>query len=317
MGSVMANRFLFTFHVPIFLIISGMFFSSKEGFVKKRFIRTIKPYTTTVVILYLIMLSKSVLKMILHRAEASEISSLTIQMIKEYLYGSGSRSDFFSWNLPAVGAIWFFWGLFWGSLIVYFVNKLIPEKMELLKFTIICAFLAASIISAKYTWLPLSVQSGASSAIFIYIGYYEKKNQLIEKHTNTAALLIACVCWGGGIFVSYYQANMSLVRSFLPCPVINVVGAVAASYLIIVFAGKMDQSEYVSGSVPYKFLCFWGKCSGIVMCVHLMELRTVNYSRIMQLGIAGAGSVVVIKITIITFGTWFIQRTDKLRKLFE
>ncbi len=310
-GSI--EKFVFTFHVPIFLIISGLFFTPRDGLIKKRFTQMVKPYLSTGLIMYLIVLCKTLVKLVLHRAKFYEFTSITLNAILGMLYGSGSRHDFFNFELPVIGALWFFLSIFWATAILYYIEKWVPGK---LKGIVIILLFLVSFLSAKLTWLPFSIQAGASSVFFLYVGYLAKKHQLLEKPIQPLWCVCAVLLWSVALYFSYWHGNMSIVCCAFPDPLINVGGAVAASYLIISLVRKMDEIEIISASRPYHFLCYWGRFSGTVLCCHVIEYRMVNWNLFSNLGKSFLIVVFILKLILITGGTWFIQKHKKIRKLF-
>jgi len=315
-GMEVVNKFVFTFHVPIFLIVSGLFFTPRDGIIKKRVTQLVKPYLTTAVIVYIIVIVKETAKFILGRNTTFVIATYLSGFVLEVLYGSGSRTDFLSFELPAIGAVWFFLAIVWATAILYCTEKYIPDKLSIVKYVVIIAVFFASYFSAKYTWLPLSVQAGMSSALFMYIGYTAKKYRVLEQPSKIIWFVISALIWVAAIYFSYKNDNMSVVRSYFPDVVINICGAVASSYIIIIIMKKSESFGWLSNSAPYHLLCCWGKNSSIILCCHLIELRTVNWSFLYNYGKIGILAVFIIKVTLISLISWFIVKHDKIRRFF-
>lgn len=315
-GVSQVTSFVFTFHVPIFLIVSGLFFTPRDGIVKKRFIQLIKPYLTTAVLVHLIVLMKELIKMAVGRSTAFEPLSFLSRFALEVIYGSGSRTDFFSFELPAIGAVWFFWAIIWSTAIVFLTDKMIPEKYSFIKLLIITLVFIAGWLSAKYTWLPLSLQAGMSSSLFLYIGYIAKKHDILNKGIKPCWIVISILLWIVALYFSFVYDVQSVVRSYFPFIIINVSGSVAASYVIIAAVKRLDSIKKVSDFHTYHLVCFWGRNSSIILCCHLIELRTIDWTRFYTLGKAGIVMVFIIKIVVISITSFLILRSEKLKKFF-
>ena len=310
------SKFVFTFHVPIFLIISGLFFKPQDGIVKKRFDQMVRPYLSTAVVLYLLGCLKILFKLIMHMTVETDFGTLTKKAILEVLYGSGSRTDFFNYELPAIGAIWFFWAVIWATAILFYTEKKISERHKIVRPVIIVILFLIAWLTAFFTWFPLSIQAGMSSALFLYLGYLGKKYDILNHRIRIYWVIVALVLWLISLYYSYTNELMSVVRSSFPNVIINVLGAVSASFVIIVLVRKFENIEWIANCRAYRLLCFWGKNSGIILCCHLIEMRTVNWHLIGDYGKIAMILVFILKISIISFGTLFITKNEKLRSFF-
>jgi len=291
LGIIGINKFVFTYHVPIFLIISGMFFVPKDGMIKKRFIGCIKPYLATSIIMLGFSVGRAFLKYILNREDFDGVLNCAADRFLSILYGSGSRHDFFGFEFEIIGAIWFLLALMWATIILWIILRKINNNI--IQGTIVILAFAFAYLSAKYTWMPLSIQSGLSALLFVYVGYLTKNDKLkpIFMRNRKIIVLLCIAMWGLAIFFSYYNSNMSLVRSYFPNILINVIGACCASYLIITFLSFLDRIVIVADSKAYKLLCYFGKNSLILLCFHLIEFNYVPWHYNLQDSGSGSFSI--------------------------
>ncbi len=93
------NSIVFTFHVPLFFILSGYFFKDREGVIKKYAQRLLVPYIFVVAVLALVAFAKNVAKAIVSNSTIN-VYDTVFKWIVASIYGSGSRNDFFSFSLP-------------------------------------------------------------------------------------------------------------------------------------------------------------------------------------------------------------------------
>lgn len=116
-GSLPRN-IIFTFHIPLMFFISGCFFTTRKGKIKKVFVRTAKPYIFTAGVIIILGTVKSAIK-----AGCFEITFFTEQLLSA-LYMSGSETEFLKWTIPAIGAIWYLPALLWATVFLYYILKL-------------------------------------------------------------------------------------------------------------------------------------------------------------------------------------------------
>lgn len=265
MGIDTINRFVFTFHVPLFFLLSGYFYTYKAGTLKNKFKRYFKPYIFTVVSLLLLGELISLIRIFLGKGNIEDLLLTAYQWLMAGLYGSGYKSNFLVWNAPVIGAIWFLLALIWSIIIMHIMNKakLSLWKQELIVF----ALFIIAYTSAFYTWFPFSIQAGFSSLLFVFIGHTLKQYQIQIYHYKKEVILLAIILWGWSLYFSYTNDFMNLVKSCFPNILHNILGACAASWLIILLCKKLVNTFIVP------FLVIFGKYSAVVLCFHLLELR--------------------------------------------
>ena len=122
--------------------------------------------------------------------------------------------------------------------------------------------------SAKLTWLPFSLQSAMVSSLFIECGWLIRKHQLKDKLEQPKAQLFCLGLWLLSLGATFYtKTHMSMVRCEFPHGPIDVIGAIAASILILNGSKKLSQLEHPAK----KFLLFFVSSSLLAMCVHYVD----------------------------------------------
>lgn len=180
--SIIGRNFIYSFHMPVFFIISGYFFRKRETkFVISNGIRRlIVPYIITCAIAAIIR--------IIHGWGLRGL-------ILPALWGTGSSvntAHYFS-NIPNIGPIWFLLGLFWSWLALHFIIKI---KNQTIVITIIATvFLLSTLLGRFVLVAPFSILSGLCALPFIYFGYYAK-----GKIFSRTAITLLLVIWVGGFF---------------------------------------------------------------------------------------------------------------------
>lgn len=261
LGSEIIDKVVFTFHMPLFLLISGYFLNDNVPileFIKKKAKRLLIPYYVTGgSICILLMLADIV------RGLWGEISSDFCNTIISVLFGSCFNV---TEQIHGIGAIWFLWGLFWATLIVRCLGKLQWRGAVWIGLLAVFSYVSFSVFV-----LPLSIQPGACAAIFVYLGWKLKRIDLKRYITNTWLMLLAL-----GILVLEIMLGIrvDIARNIYKVGLVSVLGAV----LICFFVLSVSNIIYTTIPMISKGLCFLGKYSLIVLCFHQIEMRVFPWS---------------------------------------
>ncbi len=313
LGSSIINRVVFTFHVPVFYLISGYFISAEEKlssfFVKK--LRTlIVPYYLTCAVIVLL----GFLKGLILNGMGTALSDAKYWLYAA-IYGAGDsyQEPFF---IAAIGAIWFLWALFWGSLFLKISLKMKP--------VIRLAFVIALFLFGYYTrnwfWFPLSIQAGCCATLWIYIGYlFKRSKEMREKLPSQCkyiVLLFSIVVW---VFFMIQFQSFWLVHCDIGRGVVDIFGSLCASYAVIWIARLIWHIPGVG-----KGLAYLGKYSLFMLCIHIIELDLIPRERVMGMLSAHipASPVVIflifiiVKLIVIIGLTVLASRITFIKRLF-
>lgn len=119
MGVSLVNAFVFSFHMPLFFLISGYFFKADASKVWRNSKRLIAAYLWTVVAGIVLSEFRTLAEVLIK----GDDPFMLIKNVGEWgvagLYGSGARADCFGLNLPRIGAVWFLLALMWGGTTLY------------------------------------------------------------------------------------------------------------------------------------------------------------------------------------------------------
>lgn len=272
LGVNAVNQFVFTFHVPIFFLISGYFLSDRmpvKEFAKDKAKRLMIPYA----IAWGFIAGGAIIFAVLWFKTVEGVLYTLLNQVLSGLYGNGSSTHFIYVNdniyLPTVGAIWFFPALFFAMVIVrYFMNR---------KYGGAWIFLIALLgyESSKAVWLPMSIQSGMVAASFVYIGMLARKYNVMEKKLpgeikiGVAALWLFCVLFCGKLY---------LVENMFTNGIVDYAGALAGSYLVICFSRWLEKRT----CFVKKVLCFWGQNTLIILCIHAVEMKIMPWNMLLD-----------------------------------
>ena len=270
MGYPAIEKFVFTFHVPLFFMICGYLYRCKNNYFQ-RLKHMLIPYFATSITLLVLTDCREILKGI-RSMDFSSVVRNTIDYAFASIYGSGVRQDFFSYQIKPIGAIWFLLALLISQLIFDIVNQTFKNNKMLALGIVAVAIAVASIVSAKYTWLPFSIQSAGVGCLFMYGGLLIKEYNLEDKKYMIGW---GIAIWAVAILCSYKYGNMSVAECLFPNVILNIVGAVMGSYVIIRFFSWLERKN--CNNIIWEKLCMIGEYSTIVLCVHLIEIRVVPW----------------------------------------
>lgn len=242
-GIVSAERFVFTFHVPLFFLLSGYFLSTKVSFLpfmKQKARQLLVPYYVTGVVLLIV-------ATVVNHFVWPEIDALNNakSMLGALLYGSGApHSEPFA--IRQIGLLWFLWALFFST---GFTRLALKTKYPLLT---VCLIAAVGWASSKVTWLPFSIQPGAMASFFMYLGFLARKHGILDKKPPLALIIALILLWIASI---YFGVSINIVVCFLSHGLLSIATSIAASYLVIL-ACKVAEQRFRTVS---RFLNFFGQ----------------------------------------------------------
>lgn len=204
------RTFIFSFHMPLFFIISGYTFKKKKQtkLLKSSIRRLIIPYLLTGITMLILNIIISI-----KNQEIKNILNLIKNSFLSILWGSGAR-EICPTGIQPIGAIWFLLAMFWGGLIF---NSILQTKRPIIWILIISY---TSYLSVKLTWLPLDIQQGMFSVLFMYIGYIMKKDNFFDKKLSFSLQILMLGIW---TFSVCYGKPFSMVSMWIPNGFLNIV----------------------------------------------------------------------------------------------
>ena len=264
------NSFVFTFHVPIFFIITGYFINNKiplKEFISKKYKTLVVPYIITCIIIILLATIKQIIT-------ANLLSGIitAIEWIYASLYGAGD-TYFEPFYIKEIGAIWFLLASFWASIFLRFSLEFERKKQII----IILLLFLIGFWSRELFWFPFSIQAGCCATLFMYFGYLFKQIENNFKNLNFILKLLitilALMIWIQFIinFQSFWLVHCDIGRG-----IIDIIGSVCACYIIFLIAFYIEKYFKLISKV----LSFLGKNSLYILCIHIIELNLFKWHKI-------------------------------------
>lgn len=307
LGLASVNKVVFTFYVPIFFLITGYFTNSNRStndFIKNKVRTLIVPYFIT-----------SAVIIILGTLEGMGEGNAKIafsEWLCAALYGAGDTytTPFY---IRGIGAIWFLWATFWGSIFLRISLKF--HKLIRIVFVIGLFILGREL--KKWFWFPLSIQAGACATLFMYIGYLfrqsEEKLKKISEETR-----IFCAFFALGVWISFIRQFQSfwLVNCDFGRGIIDIFGSVCACACVLMFSRIV---EWKMGVIA-KIIAFFGKYSIFILCIHITELNLLKWWEMTaEYGISSKyqlPAIIIGKFILDLGGAWLLSRIKFVKKIF-
>ena len=310
LGVVEINRVVFTFHVPIFFLITGYFVSSKRTvgeFIKIKFRTLIVPYAITCLGIIILGTVKGWLK--------GDMVSELEKWIYASLYGAGDSYSEQFW-IPSIGALWFLLATFWASVFL----RISLEFNKYVRAAAVLVLFLLGYYSRTICWFPLSIQAGACAVLWMYVGFLamDAEDVLINlnKETKSFALISCFLVWFFFMkdFESFWLVHCDIGRG-----VVDIIGSLCASVCVIWISRLIDiHMEHLSC-----FLSYFGRYSLLVLSVHIIELHFFPWYSLADVFV-GYGMpascelafVIAAKIVVDLFAVFVLSKIMFVRKMF-
>lgn len=310
------NRVVYTFHLPLFYLISGWFLDARSGlgpFVRKKARQLLLPYYFTCLAYILATVAMNLIHRVPWHAELGDNLLAT-------LFGSGASYEV-PFHIPRIGALWFLWALFWAMVMM----KLLTKAKGAVRLIAVAVIFGLSVWSEPRFGLPLSLQPGGCALLFVYVGWLLRRAQprlealRIPAWAKAAGVALALGLWLWFIltFKSFWLVTADVGRGALD------ILASCCGCLIVVLLSRLicRGPRQLSGA-----LAFYGRHSLLFLSVHFIELRrlayTKLYGKLLALsGLADTPALFVVwrvaaKLTLITAAMLILLRIPCIRRLY-
>ena len=297
--------FLFGVNLVVFFLLSGYTLKKKEvtkDFLNNKFSRLMKPYFYTCVAIVVTDVFNSYI--LYHNKNILKITNIIGNDLLRSFFASGSVTSFSSINIGTrIGAIWFLPAIFFAILLMQFLLKYSSNTVFLGVVTYIIAIL--SFITARFIWLPFSIQSGMMACFFLWVGYVIKNRNLLS-NVKSHHYVIAFVILLMGVHYKYCGIAFVIahMNDLFFSPIIGLAGCL----FIYLTAKKISAGGVFS---------YIGKLSLIILCTHLYALETMGpyFSKILaRTGLTGNSRVWLFIVLEVVFAVLLAMLIDYFNK---
>lgn len=279
--------FCFSFHLPLFFVISGYFLGDRTVLrIKKDARSLIIPYLVTCVAVVVGLGFASALN------NNGGVRLTLLSWINASIFGAGSMVSNPLWHQDCrIGAIWFLLALFFSRIFTTLVNRAKPVVRP----AVILVLFLSGLISARYVFLPLSLQPALCASLFVYFGTVLRRREAnfaaLDKSRRAILMVISAIAWGYAV-VNYKGFSIAACDfgSNLFQVITNVIGGFSSSVFILMALrgaeGALGEKRW------YGCVSGMGRFTLVVLCVHLFEDNVLPWdaviSAIGSTGIAGS-----------------------------
>ena len=299
------SRFVYSFHMPLFFIVAGIFFAPKDPLVlmKKDFKRLIIPFLIVVAILFAIGVPYAVV------LKGDSIWDASIVRIVRPIYSTGLRYWFgpIKTGYESTGLlVWFLFALFWcRALYNVLVNKLKPTVLIIasLGLALLANFIDNHVFNLPFAFLP-----GVGAIVFFASGAWISRNKLKYKKSIILTFTLFACYWVYFILFENREP-LDLYGSHYNNIILDIIGALGAAFIIWLLC------KYVFSRLPWlnKFLAFLGMNSLLILCLHNIDRNFINgFSRGIPLGYLFAAVSTVIYIVAV----FILYRFKRIKNVF-
>lgn len=244
------RRMIGSMYMPVFFIMSGMFFSVRRPFrewIKKKTKRLVVPFVCFYLLTYII---NCVFCGILH-----------LQTKNEFHWGDVFQ--LFYKDVFANNVIWFLLALFWASILLYFVVKYVGVRP--LRLCLVAILGGGGILLGKnHINIPLYFDTALTAIPFLYIGFLCKEYNLMEKvermNNHRRWILMFFLFIAGYVADLAIGESASMVNNQQSDPLSFYGGAISGSIALIALCNIVGRMPLVS---------FIGRYSMLVLCTHM------------------------------------------------
>ena len=187
MDNQFIQQIVFSFHMPLFFMISGFFLSSKiapNELLIKRIKQLLPPYIVTSTAIILTSCIKNLVGILIKKRTVFDLVHDICKWIYAAFYGAGTN-HIVPFRIVQIGAIWFLLATVVSN---YLAAKAAKAKCPAL---FILAVAIVGYYTSKIVWLPWSIQAGMTATVFVYMGNLLRKARCFDLGNEDSVSLFA------------------------------------------------------------------------------------------------------------------------------
>ncbi len=252
------------FNLTVFFILSGYTARQEDlsrDYLNRKFRSLMVPYFVTCLCVTVMDIVNQVLYW--QDASVSGILSVVYNDIYRSFMASGSYTGLGSTETGGIGAIWFLPALFFAFIFTQLILKYI--KKPLIRFAVSLGLMLAAMISARFFWLPFSIQSAACGVFFLLFGYELKQHADRFEKFNWKHCLICLAVFLACLFLR--RSKLLFVVATADDFILTTIAALSSSLVILYIARHLGKCR------P---LAWAGRNSLLFLCVLLFSIEALR-----------------------------------------
>nr|WP_294677449.1 acyltransferase family protein [uncultured Blautia sp.] len=258
------NPFVFSFHMPLFFVLSGWCMKENhrpyKELVRLKAKQLLIPYAAIATIRFIYVVIDY---------------GFTWKRLGRYiltsLYGNSSdmRASLCMMSVGKIGMQWFLLAMFMAQILYYCISDF-SRKYNVPMWMIVLVVTITGIHLSNYVWLPFGIQPAMSAMIFMYAGHLIKKTDLFETGIKTCSVglpAISLILWFLTIRYGYIRVNACEYQG-----VFSIVGAICGTYWIVQLSRILNNIRFLNS-----FLMWCGKNSLYIMIFHALDGKAMLF----------------------------------------
>lgn len=224
----------FTFHLPLFFIVSGYFLHTNSRIdLKKEIRQLIPPYVITCIFVVIGMVCVNMLS-----GHVLSNRMLIFEWTNAALFGAGDLVPNPLWSQSVrIGAIWFILALLWSRIVVSLAYRT--------RFSVLVVLLsfALGMITSRSVFLPLSVQPGMTAALFVYIGTLFRRYGFFSDEERRSdgrniingylSIIMQLICLGVWIYSILNYSGFSMATNGYGISPVDILRNIAGEFAVL------------------------------------------------------------------------------------
>lgn len=252
---------IFSFHMPLFIICSGIFYKKDRTF-KEEMIKIIKklilPYC------FYLFLDTFIRCTINAGFDFNIMKKIIVEFSKSLIMSYTYKGNLNIYNnITPAGVLWFVPMLAVIRLVFYGIKKFTKENEILLCLVNILISFIGYILGINTYFLPFNIDIAFFSIIFYYFGYLMKKYQLMEKF-HWKELSVITIIWIIGIKFACIELAL---RKY---PTFSVITAICGNLVVL------NICKILSNWFNFKAFTWAGQNSFKILGAHQFDWRIIE-----------------------------------------
>ncbi|NDV64462.1 acyltransferase family protein [Bacteroides sp. 224] len=253
------SSFIYSFHLPLFFIISGYFYNKEKYsniffLIKKKIKSCIIPALITTImifLLWLIFMCPSPFK----DTPTIHILEVLLENSKTFLWGNGINCN----GITAVGPAWFLYCLFCGLIIL---NLVLRIKILFIQICVILFLAHLKYIFPNIPVLPWSLDVSFWAVYYLFVGYCINHFDFLSILNMKLGLVLILLFLANPLYTFVSLNNRDIENILL--------SAIPAISFLCCFCYINKVAPKIFNNKIGDILVLFGKESIIILCFHLL-----------------------------------------------
>ncbi len=286
---------IFSYHMPFFFIANAYFIKNYNisRCIKKSGKSLLVPYAVTCIL-------SAVLCAIQNNGNIPDYQ-IFILRITDMFAGMSKISGKFT-QFQSVWLVWFVICLFAARIIYIFLMKFLKDKNIFISLAVMLILSFIGMMAAKYyAYMPWSIDVAFAAMPFMWFGNMLNKFGLIQKF-NRKLYIICLVIW---IILGILGFEIEMSMRDYPGYILCIIEAISGSIVCIGVSILIESKLLVLST----FFAWCGKNSMVILIIHCLEMRFLNWNTVIFTNIPiklNWIAIFIIKLVLILLATWII-----------